>query len=74
MSRFPKARPTAGTNRVRPLKTINTHVFLRSGQEDSLGEPICDACGHLRSNRIHDLMVPDHAIEIDARTMGEATS
>lgn len=71
MSRFPKARPTAGTKRVRPLKTVNTHVFLRSGQEDSQGEPICDGCGHLRSNRIHDLMVPDHAVEVADRIIGE---
>ena len=31
----------------------------------------CDQCGHLRSNRIHDLMVPDHAIEVADRIVGE---
>ena len=72
MTRFPKARPTAGQKRVRPLKTVSTHVFIDAGQTNHAGEGICNTCGHLRTNRIHDLYVPAHTVEVDARTMGEA--
>ena len=74
MSRFPAARPTAGKKRVRPLKTVPTHVLINSGQTNHAGETICDTCGHLRSHRIHDLneSMTVEAAQIDARRIGEA--
>lgn len=72
MSQFPKARPTAGRKRVRPLKTVTTHVLFNAGQTDHAGVVICDTCGHLATHRVHDLNVPSEAVEVDARTMGES--
>ncbi len=71
MSRFPKARPTTGTKRVRPLKTVRTHVFQDGGQVDGLGVPICNECGWLYPHRIHDLLVPEGSVEVAERISGE---
>jgi len=71
MSRFPRARPVAGQKRVRPLKTVETHVMINAGQTDHRGEPICDFCGLLAGHRIHDLNVSSEAEAIDRRIVGE---
>jgi len=71
MSRFPKARPTAGQKRARPLKTVTTHVLINSGQTNHAGETICDTCGHLASHRIHDLRLPSHTVDVADRILGE---
>ena len=72
MSRVPRARPVAGQKRVRPLKTVETHVLINAGQADHKGEVICDFCGLLAGHRIHDLNVSSEAESIDRRIIGEA--
>lgn len=71
MTRFPRARPTKGQKRTRPLVRVDSHVFLNAGQVNHKGEGICDMCGHLRSHRVHDITVPPGTFEVADRIMGE---
>jgi hypothetical protein len=74
MSQFPKARPTKVAPRKRAPRSVKTHVMQTNGQTDHAGTPICAACGHLASHRIHDLYLPEGSVEVADRIVGEGQS
>lgn len=59
------------TRKARPPKGIVTHAFLGGAYKDWDDEPLCEVCGHRKGWRVHSVVVPEEAREIDERRIGE---
>jgi hypothetical protein len=53
---------------------MQTHAFYRGDHETWDGRPVCEACGSVEADRVHEVPLPDVPEEarlVDARKLGE---